>query len=321
MTNNYKVPSSRIGIILNYQKNSCHLMSDRSTIYLDHAGAALPAAKMMESISFDLLNTQFANPHSHSSLGNRTEEVIHNARASVFRFLNASPLQYDVVFTSGATAACKLVAEYFPWEDTGVFCYPINVHTSVLGMRTYCKNNICINSASSPWSSAPLVVPLPAVDVGADVGADVGSSKEILRKKEQAFNLLAVVGECNFTGVQTPLETVRDTISKLQGGQQPHVLVSTATATAGHSTATDPTNSCQHALSRNSMVELCRQQPWMWLLDASKLAATTPIDLEALPPSDRPHFVCLSLYKIFGYPTGLGVLLIRRDAANLLRKR
>lgn len=29
----------------------------------------------------------------------------------------------------------------------------------------------------------------------------------------------------------------------------------------------------------------------------------------------------LSYYKIFGYPTGLGALLIRRDAVPVLRKR
>lgn len=29
----------------------------------------------------------------------------------------------------------------------------------------------------------------------------------------------------------------------------------------------------------------------------------------------------LSYYKIFGYPTGLGALLVRRDALPLLRKR
>ena len=29
----------------------------------------------------------------------------------------------------------------------------------------------------------------------------------------------------------------------------------------------------------------------------------------------------LSFYKIFGYPTGLGALLVRRDALPLLRKR
>lgn len=62
--------------------------------------------------------------------------------------------------------------------------------------------------------------------------------------------------------------------------------------------------------------------PWLWLLDASKYAGTSPLNINTqLPPEDRPHFITVSFYKIFGYPTGLGALLVRRDAAALLRKR
>ncbi len=53
---------------------------------------------------------------------------------------------------------------------------------------------------------------------------------------------------------------------------------------------------------------------WAVLLDAAKAAATHPPDLSVV----RPHFVALSYYKIFGYPTGLGALLVRADALPLL---
>ena len=56
---------------------------------------------------------------------------------------------------------------------------------------------------------------------------------------------------------------------------------------------------------------------WAVLLDAAKGAATHPPDLSSL----RPHFVALSYYKIFGYPTGLGALLVRADAMPLLAGR
>ena len=32
----------------------------------------------------------------------------------------------------------------------------------------------------------------------------------------------------------------------------------------------------------------------------------------------RPDFVCVSFYKLFGYPTGLGALLARRDSLKIL---
>jgi molybdenum cofactor sulfurtransferase len=56
---------------------------------------------------------------------------------------------------------------------------------------------------------------------------------------------------------------------------------------------------------------------WAVLLDAAKAAATHPPDLSVV----RPHFVALSYYKIFGYPTGLGALLVRADALPLLAAR
>jgi molybdenum cofactor sulfurtransferase len=59
----------------------------------------------------------------------------------------------------------------------------------------------------------------------------------------------------------------------------------------------------------------------MWMLDASKLAATSVVNLSTLSEEDRPDFVCLSFYKMFGYPTGLGALLMKRSSAMSLRKR
>lgn len=43
---------------------------------------------------------------------------------------------------------------------------------------------------------------------------------------------------------------------------------------------------------------------------------TSPLDLQR----HRPDFVSLSFYKMFGYPTGLGALLVRKDAFERLRK-
>jgi molybdenum cofactor sulfurtransferase len=56
------------------------------------------------------------------------------------------------------------------------------------------------------------------------------------------------------------------------------------------------------------------------LLDAAALASSSPLDLTAV----QPDFVTLSFYKMFGFPTGVGALLIRRTSAhflNLARRR
>lgn len=44
------------------------------------------------------------------------------------------------------------------------------------------------------------------------------------------------------------------------------------------------------------------------MVDAAAYCPTQPLHLGG---SFRPDFVCLSFYKMFGYPTGLGALLVR----------
>ena len=52
------------------------------------------------------------------------------------------------------------------------------------------------------------------------------------------------------------------------------------------------------------------------LLDAAAFVPANRLDLSAV----RPEFVAVSWYKVFGYPTGVGALLVRRDALPRLRR-
>jgi selenocysteine lyase/cysteine desulfurase len=52
------------------------------------------------------------------------------------------------------------------------------------------------------------------------------------------------------------------------------------------------------------------------LLDAAAFVPTSTLDLSKV----KPDYVSVSFYKIFGYPTGLGCLLIHRDAYAKLHK-
>jgi selenocysteine lyase/cysteine desulfurase len=52
------------------------------------------------------------------------------------------------------------------------------------------------------------------------------------------------------------------------------------------------------------------------LLDAAAFVPTTRLDLSVV----KPEFVTISWYKVFGFPTGVGCLLARRDALARLRR-
>jgi selenocysteine lyase/cysteine desulfurase len=55
---------------------------------------------------------------------------------------------------------------------------------------------------------------------------------------------------------------------------------------------------------------------WDVLLDAAAFVPANRLDLRQV----RPDFVCVSFYKMFGYPTGVGCLLVRNDALTKLHR-
>ncbi len=69
----------------------------------------------------------------------------------------------------------------------------------------------------------------------------------------------------------------------------------------------------QHPLA---WIDRAHEHGWDVLLDAAAFAPTNRLDLDRW----RPDFVDLSFYKMFGYPTGIGALLVRHEAAARLRR-
>ncbi len=69
----------------------------------------------------------------------------------------------------------------------------------------------------------------------------------------------------------------------------------------------------QHPLD---FIDLAHEHGWHVLLDAAAYVPTNRLDLSAI----KPDFVPVSFYKMFGYPTGVGALLVRREALEQLRR-
>jgi selenocysteine lyase/cysteine desulfurase len=69
----------------------------------------------------------------------------------------------------------------------------------------------------------------------------------------------------------------------------------------------------QHPLS---WVADARTRGWRVLLDTAAFVPTNRLDLSVV----QADFVCVSFYKMFGLPTGVGALIARRDALAELRR-
>lgn len=197
----------------------------------------------------------YSNPHT-SKL---TEDHIDQVRYKILNWFNTTCDEYSVIFTSGATAALKLVAETFNFGDSsnGHFVYLRDNHTSVLGMREIVKtsNIICVERN------------------------DFMNGKFHESTENDSNTLLVFPAQCNFNGFKYPLNAIR----RFQTANEKMPV-------------------------EDSKRFVC--------LDAASFVSTNPLDLNKW----RPDFVCLSFYKIFGYPTGLGALIVSRRGEQVLNK-
>src|SRR5262249_20989474 len=69
----------------------------------------------------------------------------------------------------------------------------------------------------------------------------------------------------------------------------------------------------QHSLDLSKEAQ---RRGYCVLLDADAFVPTNPLSLADV----SPDFVAISFYKMFGYPTGVGALIARREALAKLRR-
>ncbi|XP_048219619.1 molybdenum cofactor sulfurase [Perognathus longimembris pacificus] len=238
------------------------------TVYLDHAGATLFPQSQLTSFTKDLMENVYGNPHSQNTTSKLTYDTVEQVRYRILAHFHTTLDDYSVIFTSGSTAALKLVAETFPWvscqgSSGSQFCYLTDNHTSVVGMRK-------VLAARSIPSTPVRPEDLRVVEQRDEMGGH--SSCEL-------SHLFCYPAQSNFSGTKYPLSWIEDIKS-----------------------------------GRMSPVNLPGK--WFVLLDAASYVSTSPLDLS----THQADFVPISFYKIFGFPTGLGALLVNNRVAPLLKK-
>lgn len=192
------------------------------------------------------------------------------------------------MFTANATAALRLVADHFDFLEEGNFHYVQENHTSVLGMRQLVK--------------AKRIYVLNQDELEQNVTSS--NSNSTLTTAGSAAprgnSLVTFSAQCNFSGYKLPLTLIEQLHQ--HGLQQPGKCIWSA------SNDTDNVSNFSQCNRNNN---------YYVMLDAAAMAGSSPLDLQRY----RPDFVCLSFYKIFGYPTGVGALLVSRRGEEVLRKR
>ncbi|NXV47308.1 MOCOS sulfurase, partial [Uria aalge] len=237
--------------------------------YLDHAGSALFPESLLKAFTDDLRNNVYGNPHSQNISSKLTYDTIEHVRYRILQHFHTTAEDYTIIFTSGCTAALKLVAEAFPWIPEGTkqpssrFCYLTDSHTSVVGIRGITAS---MNVLSVPIKPKEILL----------------SEESRLPAEEQNCttpHLFSYPAQSNFSGTKYPLSWIQD-------------------------------------IKSGKLCPIKIPGKWFVLLDAASYVSSSPLDLGV----HQADFIPISFYKIFGFPTGLGALLVNNRIAPLLRK-
>ncbi|SPQ18723.1 4e0438f3-a21a-4ddb-96ce-2bb24df7defd [Thermothielavioides terrestris] len=274
-------------------------------VYLDHGGTTIYARATIERTTAKLLANLYGNPHSANRPAALSGDVVDGARARALRFLGADPRHFDLVFAANATAAIKLVADAF--RDLAArssratsrasfwYGYHRDAHTSLVGVRELAGGDHHV-FADDEEVEAWLDGGGDAWDGGGHgnghwhghgCGCGHGAAGEQRGRgggvqRLSSLGLFAYPGQSNLTGRRLPLEWA----GRLR----------------------------RAARARRDLRDTYS------LLDAAALAMTSPMAEVFADPEAAPDFVCVSFYKIFGFPD-LGGLVVRRDSGHILALR
>lgn len=206
--------------------------------------------------------------------------------------MHASPDEYVVVLTPGATAAAALVAASFPWTPESTFAHTLDNHTSILGVR---------EAAAAAGAGVAPVVPTAGGGL-ARAGLEWRRTPRPRTVKGNVDTpcLLAWPLESNWGGARYSARLGEGFVGGAPRTPPPG-------RRRDPPTASDPTPFTAHA-----------HETWFTLLDAARGAASAPPDLS----TDPVDFCLLAPYKVWGAPSGLGALIVsRRGLAALHRGR
>jgi selenocysteine lyase/cysteine desulfurase len=250
-------------------------------IYLDYAGAGLPAQSQLHAHAERVRGGCWGNPHSENPASAASTELVERARLAVLAHFNAAPAEYAVIFTPNATGACRLIGEAYPFGPRTRLILTYDNHNSVNGIREFARTHGAVTQYV-PFSSPELRVDDDAIGqaLAQPRPGRLGAAGRAVRcgvapwagrgRGARRRGLLAYPAQSNFSGVQHPLR----------------------------------------------WVEMAHEQDYDVLLDAAAFVPSNRLDLSVV----KPDFVPVSWYKVFGYPTGVGCLIARREALGRLRR-
>ncbi len=268
-------------------------------VYLDYAGAGLPAQAQLAAHAERTRGRCFGNPHSENPASAASTELIERARLAVLAHFNAPPEEYAAIFTPNATGACRLVGEAYPFGPRTRLVLTQDNHNSVNGIREFAASRGAV-TRYVPFSSPDLRVDDDAIRQALDRPrpGPPGAAWRVARSGVAPWS-----GRGSRARRQRSLaqEGVRDADRSAAARRRGLLAYPAQSNFSG----------VQHPLH---WIQTAHEHGYDVLLDAAAYVPSNRLDLSVV----KPDFVPVSWYKVFGYPTGVGCLIARREALGRL---
>lgn len=252
-------------------------------VYLDHTGCTLYAKSQLQSYHEDLLKNTYGNPHSSCLSSELSSQMIEDIRQDILYFFNTTSETYQVIFTSNASNALKLVAENFTFNTEASegnsagcgswFVYLQDNHTSVVGIRANASSK---GARIRPITHEESLRTKLNLECGDYISPEVDHGDEFAKFN----NLFAFPAMSNFSGRKYPLGWI------------------------------------DFVQNNSPFSKKWSHGKWFVILDAASFVSTSRLDLATY----QPDFIPISFYKLFGFPTGLGALLVSVRGSDALKK-
>src|SRR5258706_4101734 len=170
-------------------------------VYLDYTGAGIYAQSQINKHQQLLLENIYGNPHSSNPTSIIATQLVESARAYVLKYFNASPDEYDVIFTANASGALKLVGESYPFVPDSQYLLTFDNHNSVNGIREFA------HAKDARVTYIPVALPDMRV-------VELQLEDAWGKADRKCNNLFAYPAQSNFSAVQHPLEWIEHAHAK-----------------------------------------------------------------------------------------------------------
>jgi molybdenum cofactor sulfurtransferase len=261
-----------------------------SEIYLDHAANTIYMSSLINDFKEKLTNetnssnwSLFSNPHSHSQSASYTQLYVDLTREKILQKLfNTSSNDYELIFVSNATQGLKLLAENFQFE--------LECENETENNEENTSNFLYLHDNHTS-----------AIGMREIVLANNPNTKVYCATEQENYSF-------NIKSISRPEKyRIKQLTKPKKSLIKYNLLIFPAQSNF---------NGRKYELNtKEKLIENFDKNNWYFCLDTASLLSTSSLDLSQ--NENRPDFLVLSFYKMFGFPTGLGALLVRKTPHHL----